>query len=67
MDYKCFPTKTKSELLAEITSIDALLKGKITEKHTTAGKENGSHAPPRKNRKRFLKTCIWRDFHNIVA
>jgi hypothetical protein len=33
--------KSKCELLAEITSMDVLLKGKITEKHTPAGKTNG--------------------------
>lgn len=33
--------KNKSELLAEITSMDVLLKGKITEKRTAAGKANG--------------------------
>ena len=34
-------TKTKREILAEITSMDLLLRGKITEKRTPAGKPNG--------------------------
>jgi len=35
------PSKSKSELLAEIMSMDMLLKGKITEKRTATGKPNG--------------------------
>lgn len=35
------PIKSKREILAEIMSTDVLLKGKITEKHTTSGKPNG--------------------------
>lgn len=34
-------SKSKREILAEISTMDVLLKGKITEKRTSEGKSNG--------------------------